>query len=256
MWNAALIFGFLLLTPLGRLDAEEPVTGEALFNQSCASCHGQEGAGGRGPSLRGQLRNGNLASDIKKVVLNGLPGTGMPRFHFGQNELLMLVPYVQSLSRKSPSPHPAGNKTEGERIYKAQGCSGCHKIGSEGTAFGPNLTRVGAARSYQYLKASLLNPSADIPDSYAGLTIVDHNGKRYRGVRVNEDSFTIQLRLPNQQFLSFDKQAIKEEVEEKESLMPPYHLDNSDLTNLLAYLSGLVGPSPTAAGTKGQLKTR
>jgi putative heme-binding domain-containing protein len=256
MLNAALIFGFLLLAPLGRLDADEPLTGEALFNQSCASCHGPEGAGGRGPSLRRQLRNGNLTSDIKKVILNGLPGTGMPKFHFGESELLILVPYVQSLSRISASPHPAGDKAGGERIYKAQGCPSCHKIGSVGTAFGPNLTRVGAARSYEYLKASLLNPSSDIPDSYAGVTIVDHDGKRYRGVRVNEDSFTIQLRLPNQKFLSFDKQAIEQEVIEKESLMPPYQFDNRDLTNLLAYLSELVGPSPTAAGTREELGAR
>lgn len=257
MWNVRLVWLLLLLAPLGYLDAEETPNGEAIFDGNCASCHGTGGAGGRGPSLRGQLRNGNQSSDIKNVIVNGLPGTGMPRFHFDEDELRAIVPYVQSLSRGAASmPHPGGDKAEGKRIYDSHGCSGCHKIGIEGSALGPNLTRVGAARSYEYLKTSILNPSADVPESYQAITIMTLDGKRYRGVRANEDSFTIQLRLPDQRFASFDKQAIQKEVVEKESLMPAYKLGDSDLKNLLAYLSGLVGSSNTAAGIKEERRLR
>jgi putative heme-binding domain-containing protein len=207
--------------------------------------------------LQGQLRNGNQGADIKKVILNGLPGTGMPKFHFGEDDLRALVPYVQSLSHGSASaPHLVGDKAEGQRLYDSHGCSGCHKIGSEGSAFGPNLTRIGAARSYEYLKTSILDPSSDVPENYQGIIIVTRDGKRYQGVRVNEDSFTIQLRLPDQSFASFDKLTIDREIAEKASPMPAYKFDGRDLNNLLAYLSSLGGPSNTAAATKEERKLR
>ena len=251
-----LLPSLLLLSP-GRLNAEPAPDGEAIFGQNCAGCHGTAGAGGRGPSLRGQLRNGNQTSDIQKVISNGLPGTGMPKFEFEADELQALVAYVPSFSHgPAPTPHPVGDKLEGRRIYSSHGCSGCHKIGAEGSAFGPDLTRIGASRSYDYLKASILNPSADVPEAYQGVTVIAQDGKRYRGVRVNEDSFTLQLRLPDQSFASFDKQTLKQETMEKQSAMPAYKLNDRDLTNLLEYLSSLTGPSESGAATQEQQKLK
>lgn len=257
--NSAAIFLFLLalLGFASQAYAQEAPDGEAIFNQSCAGCHGMEGAGGRGPSLQGQLRHGNQKSDIEAVVSNGLPGTGMPKFSFEKEDLNALVTYVQSLSRASEStPHPAGDVAAGKQIYETHGCSGCHKIGIEGSAFGPNLTRIGAARSYDYLKASILNPSADVPENYQGITIVTRDGKRYSGVRVNEDSFTVQLRLPDQRFMSFDKQSIQEEIPEKKSPMPAYQFSGADLNNLLAYLGSLAGSPNESAGATEQPRLR
>lgn len=262
MRKAGLAISTLFLLPLApltqsRLNAEPAPDGEAIFGQNCAGCHGTAGAGGRGPSLRGQLRNGNQAADIQKVISSGLPGTGMPKFDFESGELQALVAYVESFSHgPAPTPHPIGDKVEGRRIYTSHGCSGCHKIGVEGSAFGPDLTRIGASRSYDYLKTSILNPSADVPDTYQGVTVIAQDGKRYRGVRVNEDSFTLQLRLPDQSFASFDKQSLKQETMEKQSPMPAYKLDDRDLTNLLEYLSSLTGPSEAGSAGKEQQKLK
>jgi len=252
--STVFVLSLVLLSPV--VDAQPSPDGEAIFGQNCAGCHGTAGAGGRGPSLRGQLRNGNGASDIQKVISTGLPGTGMPKFDFEADELHALVAYVESLSHGAVSkPHPVGDKVEGRRIYESRGCSGCHKIGTEGSAFGPDLTRIGAARSYDYLKTSIINPSADVPETYQGVTVIAQDGKRYRGVRVNEDSFTLQLRLPDQSFASFDKQTLKQEIMEKQSPMPAYKLDDRDLTNLLEYLSDLTG-SEAGAAVKEQPKMK
>jgi putative heme-binding domain-containing protein len=254
---ATFLFSLALFGFAFQSHAQETPDGEAIFNQSCAGCHGMEGAGGRGPSLQGQLRHGNQKSDIAAVVSNGLPGTGMPKFGFQKEDLNALVTYVQSLSRGSASkPHPSGDVAAGKQIYETHGCSGCHKIGNDGSAFGPNLTRIGAARSYDYLKNSVVNPSADVPENYQGITIVARDGRRYSGVRVNEDSFTVQLRLPNQQFLSFYKQAIQQEIQEKKSPMPAYELNAADLNNLLAYLGSLAGSPNESTGTTEQPRLR
>jgi putative heme-binding domain-containing protein len=235
-----LLASFLLLAlPAAPLHAETKPDGQSTFDSSCAGCHGSAGMGGRGPSLKGQLRVGNDAADIKKTILNGIPGTGMPKFDFEDDELQALVAYVRSLhSVNSSAPHP-GDKQEGKLIYDRSGCSGCHKIGNDGNAFGPNLTRIGAERSYEYLKTSILNPSADVPETYQTLIVRTQDGKEYRGLRVNEDSFTLQLRLPDQTFRSFDKRDIVQEKAETESAMPPYQFNERDLANLLAYLSDL-----------------
>ena len=194
--------------------------------------------------MRKQLAHGNQASDIRSVIVNGIPGTGMPKFHLDPDELKPLVAYVQSLSRGggggSASEH-GGDPVAGRRVYERSGCSGCHKIGAEGSALGPNLTRIGDARSYGYLKTSVLNPSADVPEEYQAVTVITRDGRSITGVRVNEDAFTLQLRLPDQSFASFDKQALGKETPQAASLMPPYQGSEQELKDLLAYLASLSG---------------
>ncbi|MDQ6701282.1 MAG: c-type cytochrome, partial [Acidobacteriota bacterium] len=169
-------------------------------------------------------------------------GTAMPKFGLEDDEMQSLVMYVQSLRKASPVSVPIpGDPAAGKRIYNAQGCSKCHEIANQGGTLGPDLTRVGAARSYQYLQTSLVDPSADIPAEYETVQIVTRDGKHIQAVRVNEDSFTIQVRFPDESFASFDKQTLKELVRMKSSVMPVYRLGAADQQNLLAYLSSLTG---------------
>ena len=166
----------------------------------------------------------------------------MSRFNFDNDELLELLEYIHSLRETtSLSQPPQGNAKAGKRLYEAQGCSGCHEIENKGSALGPSLTRIGASRSYEYLKESIVDPSADIADEYRAITIETRDGKRYQGIWVNEDTFTVQIRLYDQTFMSFEKLNLRREVYAKKSLMPAYHFDEADLNDLLAYLSTLVG---------------
>jgi putative heme-binding domain-containing protein len=238
----------ILLVPVM---AQDLATGEAIFNVNCAFCHGTDGSGGRGPNLRGSLRSGNLDADIAKVISNGIPGTAMPKFGLEDDELKSIVMYVQSFRKAAPAVVPVeGDPLAGKRIYEAQGCSRCHEIGNQGSALGPNLSRAGVARSYEYLKTSIVDPSVDIPAEYEPIRIVTQAGKRVQGVWVNEDSFTIQIRLPDESFASFDKQTLKEVAHEKKSTMPAYRLGETDLKNLLAYLSSLTGNTNTTETQK------
>jgi cytochrome c oxidase cbb3-type subunit III len=237
-----ILAGLLLFAPVTSYAADPMTVGQAQFDRACAGCHGPGGTGGRGPSLRKQLTHGNTASDLRAVIRNGIPGTGMPKFHFDSEELEPLVAYVQSLSRGGfEADTHGGDPAEGRRIYDKLGCANCHKIGTDGSALGPNLTRIGSARSYGYLRSSLLNPSADVPEEYQAVTVVTQEGRSITGIRMNEDSFTVQLRLPDQSFLSFDKQTLKEEVPQVKSLMQPYALQEHELVDLLAYLTSLSG---------------
>ena len=74
--------------------------------------------------------------------------------------------------------------------------------------------------------------------------LVTREGREVRGMRINEDNFTIQVRDASNKFSSFRKSDL--ELLEKQpgkSLMPGVgdRLAGSDLNDLIAYLSSLRG---------------
>ena len=228
--------------------------GRALFRSNCAFCHGMTATGGRGPNLvSGQLSHGEADDSIKRVIRIGVPGTTMPAFSdFTEEELANIIEYLRSLSKGATTQQNVpGDDKRGSQIYEANGCSECHRIGNQGSIFGPELTRIGAARSVDYIRESIVNPSADIPDAFEGVTVTTKDGKTIRGIRVNEDTFTIQLRDQAQKLHMFSKDELNRIVYEKASLMPAYQsLSETDLQDLIAYLVTLRGGTGSSAITR------
>lgn len=70
-------------------------TGRALYLNACASCHGREGQGQRGPSLH---HLGDPDAKIARNIRNGFPPR-MPAFkdQYTNAQIKALVAYVQSL---------------------------------------------------------------------------------------------------------------------------------------------------------------
>jgi alcohol dehydrogenase (cytochrome c) len=235
-----LLTAFLLLSI--QLEAE-PNPGADVYRSNCAFCHGQTGTGGRGPSLVSVRISQNTSNEkLRDIVQHGIPGTGMAAFDMEKDDLDALVDYIRSLSNgQSPTSDLQGDPVHGKSVYEANGCASCHRIGESGSVYGPELTRIGAARSVDYLRESITNPSADIAPEYEGVSIVTTAGKHLTGVRINEDSFTLQLRLPDQQFAVFHKSELLSLTRLKKSLMPPYQLAEKDRDDLLAYLVSLRG---------------
>ncbi|MGI8989800.1 MAG: c-type cytochrome [Bryobacteraceae bacterium] len=237
---------FLLVSlPAWCQNEQDLAQAKAVFRGNCAFCHGLTATGGRGPSLiSAKLVQGSTDAEIKSVILNGVPGTTMPSFDsIEKDDLDRLVQYIRHLGGSNVKNTPVpGDPAAGRKVYERSGCGGCHRVGSEGSIFGPDLTRVGGGRSSDYIHESLVEPSADIPQEYEGVTIVTKDGKRTTGMRVNEDTFTLQLRLRNQKFAMYDKSRLKEVIHETKSLMPSYKsMPAADMQNLLAYLDSLRG---------------
>jgi putative heme-binding domain-containing protein len=247
------LFGLLLLYPLAGQDTDPIDSGKALYRSNCAFCHGLTGGGGRGPALaQGNFVHGSSAAEIRRVIREGIPGTNMPAFRMEPDELDHLVAFIQAFSGAGVKRPPvAGDAARGHEVYAHSGCAGCHQVAGQGSIYGPDLSRVGAARSSQYIRDSVVNPSADIPDDYQGVTVVTRDGKRITGVRINEDTFSVQLREPSGKFRMFQKSEVREVSPEKKSLMPPYtSLSQDDLQNLLAYLDSLRGEVKTGSDVR------
>ncbi len=102
--------------------------GRKLYGSSCGQCHGPEGRGGLGPSLRGAKLD---AEDVAAIVRKGKPGTAMPSFEgtYNKPQIAEIVAYVLSLSGKgAASGSAAGRMASGEAIY-AKDCASCHESG-------------------------------------------------------------------------------------------------------------------------------
>ncbi len=220
--------------------------GRRVFDSQCALCHGIGGKGGRGPDLtRGSLKNAVDDAGLRGVIRNGIPGTEMPSsWQISPREIDAVVAYVKSLRFNLVPPEPLpGDAARGEQLYDARACAACHAIRGHGGGFGPELTAIGARRSATYLRQALVNPAAEFPDNFGYIEVLS-GGRAVRGIRLNEDSFSIQLKDDQERFHSFRKAALKNIRRiSNESPMPSYakELSARELDDLVAYLAGLRG---------------
>ena len=228
--------------------------GKQLFNGMCVECHGAGGAGGDAPSLnRARLMHAPTDAALVKILENGIPNTNMPRIRrFTDTEMRQLVAYVRSLGKVAEVKLP-GDAKKGADLYKGLGCAGCHIINGQGGNLGPDLSDIGFLRGGAYLKQSVVDPSAALPKGvmqipsrgyaeYLPLRVVTKKGEEIRGIRVNEDAFTVQVRDQAGKFYSLRKADL--ELLEKQmgkSLMPSFanRLTAPELDDLVAYLSSL-----------------
>ena len=242
---------------LGAAQAPADVEqGKKLFQGMCVTCHGFEGAGGDAPSLnRPKLDRAPDDDALRSVIGDGLPDRGMPRVRrLTDNELRQLVSYVRSLGRTSSLPLSA-NPQKGSEIYKGLGCASCHIVNGQGGSLGPELTSIGRLRGVEYLRQGIVDPGAALPrgtlpipargfSEFLPVVVVTREGREVRGMRINEDTFTIQLRDAANKLYSFRKSELEHiEKQPGKSLMPSVgnRLTGSDLNDLLAYLSSLRG---------------
>src|SRR5262249_14514571 len=134
-------------------------SGMALYRTRCADCHGLDASGYRGPDLVALLAGGMTDERLFQTIRKGVPGTEMPASTDAPNDdLLLIIAYLRSVSTVAPSETPIGNVDNGARLFSAQ-CASCHRVGGRGGRLGPDLSRIGAARSRAALVREIRTPS-------------------------------------------------------------------------------------------------
>ena len=239
-----------------RYSADDVKAGGVMFGQLCVTCHGFNGTGGAGPSLtRPKLLNAPDDASLRAVISDGIPDRGMPRVRrTTPDELRQLVAYVRSLGATT-SAAVKGNPAKGAQIYASSGCANCHMINGQGGVLGPVLTDIGYLRGAPYLRQALVDPGAVLPSGtlpipsrgyreYLPVRVIAADGAVVRGIRLNEDVFTLQVRDQAGRMHSFRKSDTKAiQKEDGISLMPAYgdRVKGEDLDDLVAYLASLGG---------------
>jgi putative heme-binding domain-containing protein len=232
--------------PVASITTGDLARGKRLFGGHCAACHGQTAEGGRGPNLAlPKLRRAADNQALFQVIRDGVDGTEMEgAWQMTEREIWQVAAYIRSLSRVAAETL-AGDAQRGSQVYAAAGCASCHIVRGEGRGLGPDLSEVGARRSAAFLRQALVNPGKSAPEGFLMVRVVTREGQEIRGIRINEDSFTLQLRDLDGRFHSFRKRAVKD-VQKLfgESPMPGYggQISAAQLDDLVAYLAGLRGP--------------
>jgi len=241
-------------SPIATMSSVDLGNGQRLFRVHCARCHGMQGNGGEGPSLRrAQLKHASDDESLFTVINEGIRGTGMPgTWAPNDDELWQIAGYVRSLGALPKQAMP-GDPGAGALVYARSGCATCHISNGQGRGVGPELTEVGLRRNAEYLRRSLTNPDADAPMSSNQITghinafltvrVVAADGE-YEGLRIAEDDFSVQMRDISGAIRSFDKsKLLRYEKAFGHSLMPGYEttLSTTDADDLVSYLMNLKG---------------
>jgi putative heme-binding domain-containing protein len=236
---AATTLGFAQTRPAAN-DPAAVQAGTAIFRERCAECHGTDAKGVAGHDLTRIWISGASDERVFQTIRQGVPNTIMPSTSAPDAEVWALVTYLRSLNPAGTTDAPKGNAANGERIFWAS-CGGCHTFNGRGGPLGPDLSRIAQSQSRELLTRALREPSASIPDGYKPVTIVTRQGQRVRGVRKSEDAFSIQLMDDGGHLRGYLKTSVRDIVRETNSLMPafgPDRLNDSDLTDVLAFLGG------------------
>lgn len=230
--------------PQPAVTAADLAAGKRIFAAQCALCHGSDGSGGTGPSLRVRvLRHAADQGGLLDVIRDGIPGTAMPSFVWALSDrsLRQTAAYVRSLGAAAAAPVP-GSPARGLAIYQRSECAACHTIRGSGGGIGPDLSDIGASRGAGSLRQSLVDPGAEHAPGYLVASVTVPGAAPVRGIVLDEDVFWIHLRDGAGQVQSLRKtDAIRIERDAKASLMPSYgsRFSRAELDDLVAYLSSL-----------------
>jgi putative heme-binding domain-containing protein len=233
----------------GSTDVVNPYTGPEhaqagarLYRAQCAGCHGPDGAGtATGPNLTsGNFQRGGSDEALFQTIRNGVPGTTMPAFPLTGLETWQLVTHLRTLVIAQSGSYSRGNTQRGARVFDAN-CRVCHTVSGNGGVTGPDLTFVASRRSPAELRKALTDPSGDVPSEYWSVAIRARSGQQLRGIRLNEDTHSLQLRDEGGRLLSVLKRDIAEFELIRRSPMPSFagKLSEAEIDDVIAFFTTL-----------------
>src|SRR5687768_3771315 len=121
--------------------------GMSLYRRMCADCHGLDATGYRGPDLAAGMAGGMADERMFQVIRKGVPGSEMPPSARPDHEILQIIAYLRSLGGAAPADTaPVGNVSNGAQLFTKQ-CQNCHRVAGKGGRIGPDLSRIGMART-------------------------------------------------------------------------------------------------------------
>jgi putative heme-binding domain-containing protein len=230
--------------------ASDLLDGERAFRMNCATCHGPDG--NLIPNIdlmRGQFRRQYTDDDLVRIIRTGIPNTPMPATTMTMEQAQKIVAYLRSAATKSPAGLVAGDAARGKMVYDSKGgCAACHRIGSEGSRVGPDLSRIGQTRRATELETSLLDPAADVQPQNRFYRVVQRDGTVVTGHLLSHDTFTVEMLDTKEQLRTFIKSDLKE-FGFMDTPMPSYKgkLTAQETADVVAYLLSLkaAGGVPT-----------
>jgi len=216
--------------------------GMGLFRSRCADCHGIDARGVRSPDLTQVWASGRTDDGLFRTVKYGITGTEMPANpRMFDAEVWQVLAYLKTIAASTPNEPPKGNAENGERIFRAN-CRSCHMVNNTGGRLGPDLSRIGTSRTRDMMVKQIRGALEDFKAGYEPVTLTTTNGQPIKGVKKNEDLFTVQIMDTRERIQGYEKDKMKEVTNDTKSAMPAFGVDRlsqSDLDDVVRYLQTL-----------------
>jgi putative heme-binding domain-containing protein len=229
-------------------DATAIKSGMGLFRARCADCHGMDARGVRGPDITQVWASGRTDDGLFTTIKNGIAGTEMPpQPRLFEHETWQILAYLKTLAASSRPDPVRGNGENGRKIFEAN-CVSCHRADGRGGRLGPDLSRIGAARSREVLELRIRGGVEGFLPGYEPVTVTPETGEAVVGVKKNEDLFSVQIMDTRERIQGYDKAALRQMQNNPRSAMPAFgsnRISESDLDDLIRYLQSLRGFDPS-----------
>jgi len=214
--------------------------GASLFRQSCGNCHGEKGNMIAGVDLgSGKFRHASTDDDLVKIILNGIPGTGMPPNTMTNAQAVSIVAYLRSMA--PPAGAAGGDLANGKALFASKGCANCHRILGTGSRVGPDLSEIGSFRKAADLTQSITDPDAVIEADNRTFHATTKDGTQITGRVIDEDGFGMRIIDSKEHLVALNKADLREYSFAAKSGMPSFQdrLSAKEVSDLVAYLSSL-----------------
>ena len=136
----------------------------------------------------------------------------------------------------------SGDADRGGKLFwsKTLNCASCHKVGTQGTPLGPDLSTIGKQRAREDLLESILEPSRRIEPQFAAYVVVTQDGRSLTGLLVTRDANKVVLRDAQNKEITIAAQEVEVVQPSRLSLMPDGQfggLTAQEAADVLEYLA-------------------
>ncbi len=227
--------------------------GKKFYTANCAFCHGGNAKGGEsGPDL---LRSITVLHDedgelISKVVLNGRPDKGMPKFNLPPDQIADIVAFLHDGVRAAAQRGTykildilVGNAQAGEAYFNgAGGCTRCHSVTGDLAHIGSKYDPVDLQQHIVMPRQGRFGRTPAPVDNGTAITatITTPSGEVVNGVLDHIDDFSVSVTDQAGNRRKFTREDNVPKVELHDPMKPHLVLlkqyTDADIHNLTAYL--------------------
>ena len=131
------------------------------------------------------------------------------------------------------------------RAHYDKACAQCHRFGSVGTDFGPDLTTLASRFKKRDVVEAILWPSRAVSDQYQSVEVTTTDKQTLFGLVAREDADKIALQMtPAERPIEVAKAKVASRKPSPVSLMPEGLVDDLSQTQLADLLAFLLAPPP------------
>jgi putative membrane-bound dehydrogenase-like protein len=198
------------------------------------------------PSALPPSEQSPIARTVREMFEVSKASASLPSISF-HKEALSVEPDPSLLSKQSKRLDelaallPTGDASRGAVVFQNASqslCMNCHTFGSQGVAFGPDLTKIGAIRTPRELLESIVYPANVIARYYEPLIVRTKQGESMGLIRKDGSHEIIVAAAPGAE-VQIPRSEILETQFSKVSLMPPIFdglLSPQQIADLVTYL--------------------